>query len=161
MSHFSMIEARPLPGKKSGSISWQSREGRSVIYQIVAILSALALVGLLVRNTLTNMRLRGIQSGYDFLLQPFGFDISETVIEYTYSSTYFVAFAIGMLNTLKVAVIGIALATALGFMLLFTFFTFTENVEILAYLMWPGVIVVGLAASQRFEKTQRTHFALT
>ncbi len=40
--------------------------------------------------------------------------------------------------------------TALGFMLLFTFFTFTENVEILAYLMWPGVIVVGLAASQRF-----------
>ena len=59
MSHFSMIEARPLPGKKSRSISWRSREGRSVIYQIVAILSALALVGLLVRNTLTNMRLRG------------------------------------------------------------------------------------------------------
>ena len=56
MSHFSMIEARPLPGKKSRSISWRSREGRSVIYQIVAILSALALVGLLVRNTLTNMR---------------------------------------------------------------------------------------------------------
>ena len=102
MTHFSMIEARPLPGKKNRSISWRSREGRSVIYQIVAILSALALVGLLVRNTLTNMRLRGIQSGYDFLLQPFGFDISETVIEYAHNSSYFVAFAIGLLNTLKV-----------------------------------------------------------
>jgi general L-amino acid transport system permease protein len=114
MSHFSMIEARPLPGKKNRSISWRSREGRSVIYQVVAILSALALVALLVRNTLTNMRLRGIQSGYDFLFQPFGFDISETVIEYAHNSSYFVAFAIGMLNTLKVAVIGILLATVLG-----------------------------------------------
>ncbi len=38
----------------------------------------------------------------------------------------------------------------LAFMLLFTFFTFTENVEILAYLMWPGLMIVGLAASERF-----------
>lgn len=114
MSHFSMIEARPLPGKKNRSISWRSREGRSVIYQIVAILSVLALVGLLVSNTLSNMRLRGIQSGYDFLFQPFGFDISETLIEYAPNSTYLVAFLIGMLNTLKVALIGIALATLLG-----------------------------------------------
>jgi general L-amino acid transport system permease protein len=58
--------------------------------------------------------LRGIQSGYDFLFQPFGFDISETMIDYAHNSSYFVAFAIGMLNTLKVAIIGIALATVLG-----------------------------------------------
>jgi len=114
MSHFSMTEARPSPDKKNRTISWRSREGRSVIYQIVAILSAFALVALLVRNTLANMRLRGIQSGYDFLFQPFGFDISETVIEYAHNSSYFVAFAIGMLNTIKVAVIGIALATMVG-----------------------------------------------
>ena len=114
MSHFSMTEARPSPEKKSRTISWRSREGRSVIYQIVAILSAFALIALLVRNTLANMRLRGIQSGYDFLFQPFGFDISETVIEYAHNSSYFVAFAIGMLNTIKVAIIGIALATVVG-----------------------------------------------
>ncbi len=114
MSHFSMIEARPSPNKKNRTISWRSREGRSVIYQIVAILSAFALIALLVRNTLANMRLRGIQSGYDFLFQPFGFDISETVIEYAHNSSYFVAFAIGMLNTIKVAIIGIALATVVG-----------------------------------------------
>lgn len=117
MSHFSMIEARPLPGKKNRSISWRSHNGRSVIYQVIAVLSVLALVILLVRNTLTNMRLRGIQSGYDFLFQPFGFDISETLIEYATNSSYFVAFAIGMLNTLKVAVIGIVLATVLGVLL--------------------------------------------
>jgi general L-amino acid transport system permease protein len=109
-----MIEARPSPNKKNRTISWRSREGRSVIYQIIAILSAFALIALLVRNTLANMRLRGIQSGYDFLFQPFGFDISETVIEYAHNSSYFVAFAIGMLNTIKVAIIGIALATVVG-----------------------------------------------
>ena len=38
--------------------------------------------------------------------------------------------------------------TALGFMLLFSFFTFTENVEILAYLMWPAFILLGAVAAQ-------------
>ncbi len=77
MSHFSMIEARPLPGKKSRSISWRSREGRSVIYQIVAHPVCTGPGGLAGAQPLTNMRLRGIQSGYDFLFQPFGFDISD------------------------------------------------------------------------------------
>ena len=62
-----MIEARPIPKKKSRSISWNSREGRSVIYQIVAIGSVVGFIWLLVTNTLENMRLRGIQSGYDFM----------------------------------------------------------------------------------------------
>ncbi|MGS5086422.1 amino acid ABC transporter permease [Hydrogenophaga sp. A37] len=114
MSHQPMIEARPLPAKKRRSMSWNSREGRSVIYQIVAIASVVMLGWLLVRNTLRNMRERGIQSGYDFMGQPFGFDISETVIPYDVMSTYWMAFSIGLLNTLKVAVIGIVLATILG-----------------------------------------------
>ena len=67
-----MIEARPVPVRKASSMSWSSREGRSLIHQLVAIAAVLALIALLVRNTLTNMRVRGIQSGYDFLLQPFG-----------------------------------------------------------------------------------------
>jgi general L-amino acid transport system permease protein len=114
MSHQPLIEARPLPPKKRRSISWNSREGRSVIYQVVAIASVVAMAWLLVRNTLRNMRERGIQSGYDFMGQPFGFDISETLIPYEVMSTYWTAFSIGLLNTLKVAIIGIVLATILG-----------------------------------------------
>ncbi|MEX1166182.1 MAG: ABC transporter permease subunit [Hydrogenophaga sp.] len=109
-----MIEARPLPAKKRRSMSWNSREGRGVIYQIVALASVVALIWLLVRNTLRNMRERGIQSGYDFMNQPFGFDVSETLISYGVMSTYWTAFGIGLLNTLKVALIGIVLATILG-----------------------------------------------
>jgi general L-amino acid transport system permease protein len=109
-----MIEARPRPAKKRRSMSWNSREGRGVIYQIVALASVVALVWLLVHNTLRNMRERGIQSGYDFMNQPFGFDVSESLITYDVMSTYWTAFGIGLLNTLKVALIGILLATQLG-----------------------------------------------
>lgn len=109
-----MIEARTLPAKKRRSMSWNSREGRGVIYQIVALASVVAFVWLLVRNTLRNMRERGIQSGYDFMNQPFGFDVSETLISYDVMSTYWTAFGIGLLNTLKVALIGIVLATIVG-----------------------------------------------
>lgn len=112
-----MIEARPVPKKKTRSISWNSREGRSVIYQIVAIASIAGFLWLLVTNTLENMRRRGIQSGYDFMSQPFGFDVSETLIPYDVMSTYWTAFGIGLANTLKVAVIGIVLATLLGTLL--------------------------------------------
>ena len=40
-------------------------------------------------------------------------------------------------------------------MLLFSFFTFTENVEMLAYLMWPGLMVVGLAAAEPLKSPFR------
>lgn len=39
--------------------------------------------------------------------------------------------------------------TALGVFLFFGFSTFTENVEMLAYLMWPGFVMLGIAARER------------
>ena len=39
--------------------------------------------------------------------------------------------------------------TGLAFILLFTFFTFTENVEMLAYLIWPAFVIIGIASRKR------------
>ncbi len=58
--------------------------------------------------------MRGIQSGFDFLLQPAGFDIGETVFPYESIDPYWKAFLAGLVNTLRVAIIGIVLATLLG-----------------------------------------------
>src|SRR5262249_15075209 len=44
-----------------------------------------------------------------------GFDISQSLIEYTNTATYGRAFWVGLCNTLLVAVIGIVLATLVGF----------------------------------------------
>ena len=60
------------------------------------------------------MRVRGIQSGFDFLQQPAGFAISESLWEFDSAETYAKAFLIGLSNTLRVAIVGIVLATILG-----------------------------------------------
>ena len=94
--------------------SWRSAGFRSLVYQILAVLLVVAAGWYLVHNTLLNMRVRGIQSGFDFLSQPAGFAISESLFEFDSAHSYARAFLVGLSNTLRVAVVGIVLATALG-----------------------------------------------
>jgi len=60
---------------------------------------------------------RGIQSGFDFLLSPAGFDIGEVMFPYDALDPYWKAFLVGLGNTLLVAIIGIVLTTILGTLL--------------------------------------------
>ena len=43
---------------------------------------------------------------------------------------------------------------AFGMVLLMSFYSIGENLEILAYLMWPGLIVMGIAARELQESSQ-------
>ncbi len=97
--------------------SWRSQAFRGLVYQIVAVLAIGFGVWYLAQNTLANMEARGIQSGFGFLTGAAGFDIGETVIPYDALDPYWMAFLIGILNTLRVAIIGVVLATLLGTML--------------------------------------------
>jgi general L-amino acid transport system permease protein len=94
--------------------SWRSQAFRGLVFQVIAV--GLIAFGLwyLANNTLANMQARGIQSGFDFLGQPAGFDIGETLIPYEPLNPYWKAFLVGILNTLRVAVAGIFFATLLG-----------------------------------------------
>jgi general L-amino acid transport system permease protein len=103
---------RPPPAKRGWS--WRSQAFRGLVYQIIA-LGLIALVAwFLAHNTLENMRTRGIQSGFGFLTEPAGFDIGETMFRYESIDPYWRAFAIGVANTLRVAIIGVILTTILG-----------------------------------------------
>ena len=62
--------------------SWRSAKFRALVYQVLAVLLVVAAGWYLVHNTLANMRARGIQSGFDFLSQPAGFAISESLFEF-------------------------------------------------------------------------------
>src|SRR5690349_9933267 len=67
-------------------------------------------------NAGNNLAKAGIASGFRFWDNTAGFDISQTLIPYSSStSTFGRAFWVGLLNTLLVASLGIVLATALGF----------------------------------------------
>jgi general L-amino acid transport system permease protein len=94
--------------------SWRSRAFRGIVYQLLALGAVALVVWFLGSNTLTNMRVRGIQSGFDFLTQPAGFSIGESLYPFDSGESYLRAFGVGLANTLRVAVAGIILATVLG-----------------------------------------------
>lgn len=71
----------------------------------------------IVDNTTRNLEAQGIASGFDFLDSTAGFDISQSLIAYSNTMSYSRAFLVGLINTLLVAVIGIVLATLLGFVI--------------------------------------------
>jgi general L-amino acid transport system permease protein len=102
---------------KNKSWSWRSQAFRGLLYQVIAIGLIAAVVWFLASNTMYNMKIRGIQSGFDFLTGPAGFDIGESLIPFDSAQPYWQAFLIGLSNTLRVAIIGIILTTILGTLL--------------------------------------------
>lgn len=96
---------------------WNDANVRAIIYQVVAVLLVVLVGWYLVSNTLHNLASRHISTGFGFLQQEAGFAISETPIEYSATDHYARAFVVGLLNTLKLAIIGIVCATVLGVVL--------------------------------------------
>jgi general L-amino acid transport system permease protein len=94
--------------------SWRSQAFRGILYQILAVVVIALLIWFLAHNTLINMRVRGIQSGFDFLGGQAGFDIGESLYPFDSAEPYWHAFLVGLTNTLRVAVLGIILTTLLG-----------------------------------------------
>ncbi len=105
------------PPPKKNKWSWRSQAFRGLIYQVLAIGIIAAAVWFLAHNTLVNMRVRGIQSGFDFLKQPAGFAIGESLYPFDSEQPYWQAFLVGISNTLRVAIVGIVLSTILGTLL--------------------------------------------
>jgi len=79
---------------------------------VLALAAVAWAVWFLVSNTLHNLSVRNIATGFGFLSREAGFAIGETAIAYTPANDYGRAILVGLLNTLRVAVIGIVLATS-------------------------------------------------
>jgi len=89
---------------------------RSVVYQLILCAVVAFLIYGAARNAIDNLARAHIASGFGFWNDTAGFDISQTLIEYSpRASTYGRAFWVGLLNTLLVAGLGIFFATILGF----------------------------------------------
>ncbi|MBM4841290.1 amino acid ABC transporter permease [Vibrio parahaemolyticus] len=88
---------------------------RSAIFQIIAIAALVFFFYTIINNALNNLDARGIATGFGFLKQEAGFGIGLTLIEYNETYSYGRTFIVGLLNTALVSVLGIILATAIGF----------------------------------------------
>jgi general L-amino acid transport system permease protein len=113
MTDLTLRSPRPKPAK-TGRRGFYDREVQAIFWQVVVVGLVVGLGAYLVHNTMINLETRHIHTGYDFLTRESGFDIAESLIEYTAANTYGRALFVGFLNTLHVAVIGLALATILG-----------------------------------------------
>lgn len=88
-----------------------------VLRAAVQVASAVVVIGLVyffISNVLNAADERGLSLGFDFLDQEAGFPISDSVLPYDESKSFLYAFLAGVANTLKVALLGIVLATTLG-----------------------------------------------
>lgn len=92
-------------------------EVRQVIYQLILIVALGLAVWEIVGNVVENLRRQNIASGFGFWDRTAGFDISQTLIAYSNTSSYGEAFWVGLTNTLLVAALGIVFAAVLGFII--------------------------------------------
>ncbi|MBE9055621.1 amino acid ABC transporter permease [Sphaerospermopsis sp. LEGE 08334] len=93
---------------------WRDARFWQIATQVIAIILAIAIVTILVLNVNRNLQQLGIQFGFDFLQQQASFDIGETPINYNPTDTYLRALWVGLINSLRVAILGIIFTTIVG-----------------------------------------------
>ncbi|TCZ54269.1 amino acid ABC transporter permease [Roseicella aquatilis] len=102
------------PPKRKLRLSWADERIRGVVWQVLVVGIVGTIVWWLWSNTVHNLEVRKIATGFGFLTREAGLPVAESVIEYSPTDTYLRALTVGLLNTLKVAVVGIVLSTILG-----------------------------------------------
>jgi general L-amino acid transport system permease protein len=111
------VTNRKDPPSTVATQPWNNPRLRSFAVQLLVLTLVGAFVWVVVDNTITNLQRLNIASGFGFLENPAGFGIALTLVEYSEQSSYGRALLVGFLNTLLVAVIGIIVATIIGFTL--------------------------------------------
>ena len=98
----------------SGKIPfWRDVRVLRILFQVLFLLGVILLLAILYRNMLAGLHGLGLTLNLNFLQDEAGFGISEG-IPYEPSDTYLRAFWVGIVNTLRVSIIGIICATLLG-----------------------------------------------
>jgi len=104
---------RPPPRRRFFGAFGQ-RELKGLFWQALVVGIAVAVIVFLWSNTVTNLSARRITTGFAFLSREAGMPIADSLLAYNPRDSYLWAFVVGIANTLRVAVIGIVLATILG-----------------------------------------------
>ena len=130
---------------------------RSIFFQTLVVgLFALGIF-FIVQTTAYNLEKRNIATGWRFLSDPAGFDISfSPFLEFKSTDTHLKVYFVGVLNTLLVSITGCIAATILGFLvgiirlssnwllsrISYIYVEFTRNVPLLLQIiLWYSILI--------------------
>ena len=112
--------ARPSCSAVSASASaagrWRltNRRTQATLAQVLAALLLAVVAVLLTITLMDNLARLNLTAGFGFLLRPAGMSIGESAIPFEATDSFAWAIFAGLVNTLRVSVAGIVLATVLG-----------------------------------------------
>jgi general L-amino acid transport system permease protein len=116
----------PRPNTASAIPFWRDVRVLGVLAQVVLTVAIVAGVGWVARNVFFGLQRLGeaqflcedgssnFRCFFSFMRLPASFDIGELPIDYETTDSYWRALQVGLLNTVKVTVAGVVLATLLG-----------------------------------------------
>ncbi|MGI8872795.1 MAG: amino acid ABC transporter permease [Egibacteraceae bacterium] len=91
---------------------WRDVRVLRIVLQVAFLIAVGLLLWYLLGTLRTNLRNSGLPTGFDYLDQPHGTDIRDS--DFNPAQPVLDALIVGFLNTIRVAVVGIALATLVG-----------------------------------------------
>ena len=95
---------------------FSDEKSRGILYQTLVIGFFALAIWFIVNTTAYNLEKRNIATGFGFLNNPAGFDISfPPFLDYKSTDTHTKVYFVGVLNTLLVSFTGCIAATILGF----------------------------------------------
>ena len=93
---------------------WRNERVIQIAGQVLVVVILAVVLIYLGSNLVSNFQRLGIGFGFGFLDRPASFGISDTAIPYSPTDTYIRALVVGVVNSLRVMVLGIILASLLG-----------------------------------------------
>jgi general L-amino acid transport system permease protein len=93
---------------------WRDHRFWQNAIQLTFVFLAVFIVVILWSNVRRNLQQLGIQFGFNFLQQQASFDIGETIVNYQPTDTYNYALLVGLINSLRIAIMSILLTTIVG-----------------------------------------------
>ncbi|MDH6233725.1 general L-amino acid transport system permease protein [Mesorhizobium soli] len=131
---------------------------RERLQGVTFVVAAIAVLAWLSHNFSANLVAKGITIDFGFLKEATSFPIGESLISYSSGDSYLRALTAGLLNTIRLAIAGIALATVFGVIVGLTarighplltraakiYVEFTRNVPLLLILVVCATVVRAL-----------------
>ncbi|PLX79510.1 MAG: amino acid ABC transporter permease [Desulfuromonas sp.] len=93
---------------------WRDPEKRALAFQLIVLLLVGTLSYILFSNTQANLERQSIATGFGFLDKEAGFEIGESLVDYSAADNYARALLVGALNTVKVSFVGIIFTIVIG-----------------------------------------------